>query len=490
MTDSVSPCSNPTGSASHRTNALSPRQLCGRARAGSTSSALPLSLTLSTLRTGSVRARAHTEIPSSPDSPAPETPVRPRDMLDSLAYKHRPLPTADHTQHMADGPAPSATDDMKASSTQTPPRRHFASLFITSPMQPIPALPTPVLSGGTFAVSCARAALPDANRRRKYLLPLVFLAVIFAATAVPVVWGVMSLPIRSLNGMPTTLQQVALLGRDLQAYADSGFSGKAHVLGVLSIAAVWKHAFSIPGSVVLNVLAGALLSPALGTLLMTVLTTIGSVCSSLLSAPLTPLVRRFVPRPLHLVRQALEGHDESTETDPITEKPIVVAQPADTQHNKSPTWVRLTIMRLVGVVPWSGINIACGVCEVPLTACAVGAFFGTLPWTAVTCQIGDILQTVASQGDSGDMTLRAVMTSPSMIVKLAVLSLLSLGPVLLRDQLVALLTSSIRSCESRSQRQSEKTGLIIGEDEHEKSHWRWSRKHWRKSSESEAEEAF
>ncbi|EUC67492.1 SNARE associated domain protein, putative, partial [Rhizoctonia solani AG-3 Rhs1AP] len=344
-------------------------------------------------------------------------------MLDSLAFKLRPLPTAD----TADILAPSVTLDIKSA---TPPRRNFASLFISSPMQPIPALPTPVLSGGTFAVSCARAALPDANRRRKYLLPLVFLAVVFAVTAVPVIWGVMSLPIRSLNGMPTTLQQVAILGRDLQAYADSGLSGKAHVLGVLSIVAVWKHAFSIPGSVVLNVLAGALLSPALGTLLMTILTTIGSVCASVLSAPLTPLVRRFVPRPLHLVRQALEGHDEPTVTDPITEKPITFAQPADTQHNKSPTW-----------------------------------------------------------GDSGDMTLRAVMTSPSMIVKLVVLSLLSLGPVLLRDRLVALLTSSIRSCESHHSQQSEKAGLIIGEPEHEKSHWRWSRKNLRKSSEAEAEEA-
>ncbi|KDN48062.1 hypothetical protein RSAG8_03078, partial [Rhizoctonia solani AG-8 WAC10335] len=410
-TDTAPPGSIPTGSASHCTNALSPRRLCGRGRAGSTSSALPLPLTLSTLRTGTVRARAHTEVPPSPDTPAPDTPIRPRDMLDSLAFKLRPLPTADLMQHPADIPAPSALET-KSSAT---PRRHFASLFISSPMQSIPALPTPVLSGGTFAVSCARAALPDANRRRKYLLPLVFLAV--------------------------------------------------------------------------NVLAGALLSPALGTLLMTILTTIGSVCSSLLSAPLTPLVRRFVPRPLHLVRQALEGHDEPTVTDPITDKPIAVAQPADAQHNKSPTWVRLTVMRLVGVVPWSGINIACGVCEVPLAACAVGAFFGTLPWTAVTCQIGDILQTVASQGDSGDMTLRAVMTSPSMIVKLVGLSLFSLGPVLLRDRLVALLTSSIRSCESHHLRQSEKAGLIIGEHEHEKSHWRWSRKNWRRSSESEAEEA-
>lgn len=100
---------------------------------------------------------------------------------------------------------------------------------------PIPALPTPVLSGGTFAVSCARAALPDANRRRQYLLPLVFLAVVFAVTTVPVAWGMFSLPIRSLNGMPTTLQQVAILGRELQTYADSSLSGKAHVLGVLSI---------------------------------------------------------------------------------------------------------------------------------------------------------------------------------------------------------------------------------------------------------------
>jgi SNARE associated Golgi protein len=43
----------------------------------------------------------------------------------------------------------------------------------------------------------------------------------------------------------------------------------------------------------------------------------------------------------------------------------------------------LSVLRLVGVVPWSGINVACGVCGVPTRDCVLGAFIGTLPWTAV-----------------------------------------------------------------------------------------------------------
>lgn len=59
-------------------------------------------------------------------------------------------------------------------------------------------------------------------------------------------------------------------------------------------------------------------------------------------------------------------------------------------RQKSPTWVRLSVLRLVGVVPWSGINVACGVCNVSLADCMLGAFIGCLPWTAVTCQVRPI----------------------------------------------------------------------------------------------------
>jgi hypothetical protein len=49
---------------------------------------------------------------------------------------------------------------------------------------------------------------------------------------------------------PRTLTDVATLGRELHGYSQSGPGPMAHVIGVLSITAVWKHAWSIPGSVI------------------------------------------------------------------------------------------------------------------------------------------------------------------------------------------------------------------------------------------------
>ena len=103
------------------------------------------------------------------------------------------------------------------------------------------------------------------------------------------------------------------------------------------------------------------------------------------------------------------------------------------------------MLRLVGVVPWSGLNIACGLTGVSLQDCVFGALIGSLPWTAVTCQIGDILQTVslvkASEGEiirdglSKTATVSSVLAQPSMIFELVFLTVLSLAPILGRDYL-------------------------------------------------------
>jgi uncharacterized membrane protein YdjX (TVP38/TMEM64 family) len=118
-----------------------------------------------------------------------------------------------------------------------------------------------------------------------------------------------------------------------------------------------------------NVLAGALFSPLLATLLLAVLTTVGSVLATLLSAPLSPFITHFLPRPLALVRNIFE------------------AESGASTKAASPTWVRLTVFRLIGIVPWSGINVACGVLGVSLRDCFLGTFIGAIPWTAVTCQV-------------------------------------------------------------------------------------------------------
>jgi hypothetical protein len=71
---------------------------------------------------------------------------------------------------------------------------------------------------------------------------------------------------------------------------------------------------------------------------------------------------------------------------------------------RSSAWVRLSVLRLIGVVPWSGINIACGVCGVALTDCMLGAFIGALPWTAVTCQVKRVLLVSFQMTNSGTIT--------------------------------------------------------------------------------------
>jgi len=94
------------------------------------------------------------------------------------------------------------------------------------------------------------------------------------------------------------------------------------------------------------------------------------------------------------------------------------------------------------VVPWSGINIACGLCGVAISDCFLGSFIGSLPWTAVTCQIGDILQTVASTPSPTSQTISSLLTSPEILLKLIFLSFLSLAPILGRERLRGIISNS------------------------------------------------
>lgn len=211
-----------------------------------------------------------------------------------------------------------------------------------------------------------------------------------------------------------------------------------------------------------NVLAGALFHPLLGTLLMTFLTAVGSVFATLLATPLAPVLTRFFPRPVQMTRTALEGSTESENALQVSTK----------SSSSSPAWVRLSVLRLVGVVPWSGLNIACGLTGVSLRDCILGALIGCLPWTAVTCQIGDILQTVSlvkaseAAGDavrdglSKTATVSSVLAQPSMIFELVFLTVLSLAPILGRDYLRKLI-----SPETASEPQTESTENKTEEEE-------------------------
>ncbi|KAK7470581.1 hypothetical protein VKT23_002005 [Stygiomarasmius scandens] len=267
--------------------------------------------------------------------------------------------------------------------------------------------------------------------------PILFVISLFPLSTAVVFFAVRTLPITV--AWPKTLTDLAALGRELHGYSQSGPGPVAHVISVMAVTAVWKHAWSIPGSVIWNVLAGALFSPYLATILLTFLTTIGSLFATLLAAPLSPLIMHFLPKALDMTRSVLEGDASPKSSGSESRKSLSTPQ---SSSYTSGAWVRLSILRLVGVVPWSGINIACGVCGVPLVDCFLGTFIGTLPWTAVTCQIGDILQTVASTPSPTPQTVSSLLLSPQIIIKLVFLSFLSLAPILARDHLKALISPS------------------------------------------------
>ncbi|KAJ4478186.1 snare associated Golgi protein-domain-containing protein [Lentinula aciculospora] len=315
--------------------------------------------------------------------------------------------------------------------------------------------------------------------------PIVFVICLFPLSTVLVLLSLASLPISF--SWPKTLTELAALGKDFHRYSESGLGPKVHVLSVVALTAIWKHAWSIPGSVIWNVLAGALLSPVFATVLLTFLTTIGSLCASLLAAPLAPLIMHFLPRVLDMTRAALEGDAarpiSSTSSGSETDEKLITSK-----RHTSGAWVRLSVLRLVGVVPWSGINIACGVCGVPMWDCMLGAFIGTLPWTAVTCQVGDILQTVANAPSATSQTVSSLLMSPEIIIKLVFLSFLSLAPILARNRLKALISTSDTSTSdsapgtdstsekvvSLSSQQSEQSE----QDEKRISRWTWM-KEWK-----------
>ncbi|KAE9410626.1 hypothetical protein BT96DRAFT_847561 [Gymnopus androsaceus JB14] len=318
--------------------------------------------------------------------------------------------------------------------------------------------------------------IPKSSQRNQWPsmhAPIVLVICLFPLSTAVVFLALSSLPIPF--SWPKTLTDLAQLGKELHQYSESGVAPLAHVVGVLAVTAVWKHAWSIPGSVIWNVLAGALFSPAFATILLTVLTTVGSLAASSLAAPLSPLIMRFFPRALDLTRTALEGDTgkSSSETE---------GKPISTTTHPSGAWVRLSVLRLVGVVPWSGINIACGVCGVPMWDCMLGSFIGTLPWTAVTCQIGDILQTVAYAPSATPQTVSSLLMSPDILIKLAFLSFLSLAPILAKDRLKALISTSASGSATPLSPLSEKGTIISSEqserDEKRVSRWTWM-KEWK-----------
>jgi len=108
-------------------------------------------------------------------------------------------------------------------------------------------------------------------------------------------------------------------------------------------------------------------------------------------------------------------------------------------------WRRLLIMRAMGFVPWSGMNVACGVVNVDWKIFWLTTAAGSASWSYVTASVGNILSRLAippgaleGGSSSAEMidgeSLTSLLRDPVLIAKLVFLSGLTLIPVVLKKR--------------------------------------------------------
>lgn len=220
--------------------------------------------------------------------------------------------------------------------------------------------------------------------------------------------------------LPTHLAQLTLTEiRDmcsaLQEYARSSNGAMWHVWIVLSIFFTWKQAFCVPGSLITNIIFGAMYGAYAGSFFASILTALGGVLCYLLATPFGEVVALVpgIAKPLNSMRKALttpapprtsdtysvrismeqrRSHEARRSMDArgSTEQSIA---PSGVQRN---LWSYLLFLRLLPIVPYGMMNIACGVLRVPLLPYAVTLGVGSVPWNFCTAQIGEILQEVVT----------------------------------------------------------------------------------------------
>ncbi|WFD00127.1 hypothetical protein MYAM1_002873 [Malassezia yamatoensis] len=210
--------------------------------------------------------------------------------------------------------------------------------------------------------------------------------------------------------MPTHLAQLSLVEvRDictsLQHYSRSSSQAMWHVWVVLSVFFLWKQAFCIPGSLITNIVFGAMYGSYVGALWIGLLTSIGGMGCYLLAMPFGAVVDSVpgVSKALHSMRQALTTSQPSASSWNDAQASHSALSRSSARHSHSnrrsmrqDLWTYLLFLRLLPIVPYSMMNIACGILRVPLAPYAITLGVGSMPWNFCTAQLGEILQDVVA----------------------------------------------------------------------------------------------
>ncbi|KAL6484180.1 hypothetical protein MHYP_G00062250 [Metynnis hypsauchen] len=195
---------------------------------------------------------------------------------------------------------------------------------------------------------------------------------------------------------PSDLEELRELAALLRLY-QAEHSG--YVLLLFCSAYIYKQAFAIPGSSLLNVLAGALFGPWLGLLLACVLTTVGATLCFLLSQAFGKqhIVRLF-PDKVALLQRKVE-------------------------ENRSSLFFFLLFLRFFPMSPNWFLNMSSPIVNIPITLFFLSVFIGLMPYNFVCVQTGSVLSDLSSLDDlfSWSVLLKLLLAAVAALLPAAVI---------------------------------------------------------------------
>ncbi|PRP75346.1 hypothetical protein PROFUN_05657 [Planoprotostelium fungivorum] len=233
---------------------------------------------------------------------------------------------------------------------------------------------------------------------RKNLSILALLVLIFLSSLFLVYHNFPSLTVdqkSKLIRLPRSLSDVRDISSVLDLYTEDYYF---IVIVGYSLAYLFLQTFSIPGSVFLSILAGAIFRFYVGFLLVCTLSTVGACNSFLVSKYLCrSLITQWFPQRISFL------HDE-------------------VQKRKNNIFNYVLFLRFTPVVPNWFVNIASPIVGISLHLFALATFFGVMPQTFVAVRAGITLHQITSTGELFDWKIFVMLIVLSLVAVLPTLS--------------------------------------------------------------------
>ena len=190
---------------------------------------------------------------------------------------------------------------------------------------------------------------------------------------------------------PSNLDDLHTLSNILGSYLDNHYP---YVILLFSSAYLFKQTFAVPGSVLMNVLGGAVFGLPFGFTLCCILTAIGaSLCYLLANICGKSLAAEYFPKKIEMFKTKLDS-------------------------NQDRLVYFLLFLRLFPMSPNWAINMSCGVLNVPMSKFFFTVLIGLMPYNYLCVQTGALLTSISSVNEIFTLSTMIQMSGVALVVLL------------------------------------------------------------------------